>query len=507
LGCSDAADITLLVGGGEWTESRRAELDGLSGQKIFKIVERSAVKPGERIFRSRFVDSTKSNGLRKSRLVAQNFRDKAAEAIPTRSPTVTRAAQRVTLSFAASRKATNVAYIRDVSQAYTQSQEPLDRRVFLEPPIEMNLPKDKLLLCIRPLYGIPESGLLWFLTYTAHHKDVLGMTQCRADKCLMVKSEGTGGSIVCLQVDDSLGTATADFMALEEEKINAFRAKPRQTVAVGQTVLFNGMHISNTPYGFLLAQTDKVSNLQIAEREDDLISSRAAMQYISTCTRPDLSAPCQLLASKVRNADISVYKAMNALVGIGHDTAKEGLRFVKLDESTLRIVVMCDASFANADGCKSQLGFVVLLVDGQNRANIVHYGSQRCTRVTRSVMAAELHGLIVGYDNAIFVSEMVSLILGRHVDIVVMLDSKTVFDTVTRLSNTLEKRLQIDAYALQEAHRSGELTELVWIPSHENCADALTKTPWQPDSALRKLMSSNQLRVTPTGWCHRIKRN
>jgi hypothetical protein len=98
-------DITLLVDDREWTESRRAELDGLSRQKKFKIVERSAVRPGERIFRSRFVDSTKSsNGLRKSRLVAQNFRDKAAEAIPTRSPTVNRAAQLVTLSFAAQQK-------------------------------------------------------------------------------------------------------------------------------------------------------------------------------------------------------------------------------------------------------------------------------------------------------------------------------------------------------------------------------------------------------------------
>jgi hypothetical protein len=86
--------------------------------------------------------------------------------------------------------------------------------------------------------------------------------------------------------------------------------------------------------------------------------------------------------------------------GIGHDNAKEGLRFVKLDENTLRIIVMRDASFAYADGCMSQLGFVVSLVDGQNRANIVHYGSQRCTRVTQSVMAAQLHGLIAGYDNA-----------------------------------------------------------------------------------------------------------
>jgi hypothetical protein len=192
---------------------------------------------------------------------------------------------------------------------------------------------------------------------------------------------------------------------------------------------------------------------------------------------------------------------LNSLVRICQKTADEGLHFVRLDLDTVRVVVYCDASFANAEGYRSQLGFAVLMVDDDNNANLVHYGSQRCTRVARSVMAAELHGLIVGFDNALLVSEMVSEILGRKVRTDAIIDSKTVFDTVTRLSNTLEKRLRIDAYALQESHRNGELTALLWIPSAQNVADALTKENWQKDSALRKLMRTNRFEVEATGWC------
>jgi hypothetical protein len=140
---------------------------------------------------------------------------------------------------------------------------------------------------------------------------------------------------------------------------------------------------------------------QVAHKEaivdDDIVSVRAAMQYIATSYRPDIAAPCQLLALRVgRGAYRSTYKAVKKLVQICHDTANQGLEFVRLDLETVRIVVLCDASFANADAYRSQLGFAFLMVDGNNNANLEHYASQRCTRVTRSVMAAALHELIVG---------------------------------------------------------------------------------------------------------------
>jgi hypothetical protein len=167
------------------------------------------------------------------------------------------------------------------------------------------------------------------------------------------------------------------------------------------------------------------------------------------------------------------------------------------------VVVFSDASFANAGGYKSQLGFVICIVDDANNANIVHFGSSKCKRVTRSVMAAELHGLVLGFDNAFVVRQMVSEISGREIPIDAYIDSKTVFDTITKLGTTLEKRLQIDAAALQESHLKGELRSLYWIPSSENCADPLTKSPYQQNSALIELMRTNVLQVSPTGWVHR----
>jgi hypothetical protein len=150
-----------------WEESRKAELRGLHEREMFRIVPKSEMRTGERLYGTRFVDTTKRGGERKSRLVAQNYRGEAASDMPVRSPTVSRAAQTVCLSFAASLRG-NQGYLRDVSMAYTQSGTKQERRVFLRLPKEMQLADEEVLLCLKPLYGIPESGLHWFSTNSAH---------------------------------------------------------------------------------------------------------------------------------------------------------------------------------------------------------------------------------------------------------------------------------------------------------------------------------------------------
>lgn len=49
-----------------------------------------------------------------------------------------------------------------------------------------------------------------------------------------------------------------------------------------------------------------------------------------------------------------------------------------------------DASFETDDDLTSQLGFVILLTNNFDSANILHYSSVKSKRVTRSVLAAEL---------------------------------------------------------------------------------------------------------------------
>jgi hypothetical protein len=76
-----------------WEESRKAELRGLHEREMFRIVPKSEIRTGERLYGTRFVDTIKRGGERKSRLVAQNYRDEGASDMPVRSPTVSRAAQ------------------------------------------------------------------------------------------------------------------------------------------------------------------------------------------------------------------------------------------------------------------------------------------------------------------------------------------------------------------------------------------------------------------------------
>lgn len=227
------------------------------------------------------------------------------------------------------------------------------------------------------------------------------MRQSKADRCLLYSNKPTGTSVFVIQVDDTMGTATDEFLAREEEQSQRIVCKPRTIIEVGSKMTFNGTEISHPcPNVFRLSKREKLTMLTKCESRADLISWGASIQYVSGSCRPDLTAACQLAATPVaapspKRATISL---LNFLVQVCHDTCDDGLTFVPLDISSIRIVAHSDAAFANAEDLKSQLGFVILMVDDQDTANIVHFGSRRCTRVTRSVMAAELHGLILGFD-------------------------------------------------------------------------------------------------------------
>jgi hypothetical protein len=155
---------------------------------------------------------------------------------------------------------------------------------------------------------------------------------------------------------------------------------------------------------------------------------------------------------------------------------------------------------SNASIFASQLGFVVFLVDDGGNAHIVHYGSQRCKRVTRSVMAAELHALSYGFDQVFVARHLAEEIFATQIPVDEYIDSSTVFNTITRSTGTLEKCLQIDAFALRESHRRGVLRNIAWIPSGDSISDALTKGVPSSSHSLVQLVRSNKLSTQPHGW-------
>jgi hypothetical protein len=49
-----------------------------------------------------------------------------------------------------------------------------------------------------------------------------------------------------------------------------------------------------------------------------------------------------------------------------------GLKYMKLDQSTLRLVIFIDAFFANNRDLSSQIEYVICLIDASNTINILH---------------------------------------------------------------------------------------------------------------------------------------
>ena len=72
--------------------------------------------------------------------------------------------------------------------------------------------------------------------------------------------------------------------------------------------------------------------------------------------------------------------------------------YVKLDINILRLLVFTDALFVNNKDFFSQIGYILVLVDIINKANIVYWSSIKCKRITRSVLVFKLYAITHRFD-------------------------------------------------------------------------------------------------------------
>ena len=122
-----------------------------------------------------------------------------------------------------------------------------------------------------------------------------------------------------------------------------------------------------------------------------------------------------------------------------------------------------DASFANNKDFSSQLGYEIILANestGENdftiHGNIIHWSSTKSKRVTRSVLALEIYGIVGGVDMAIAIGTTLKMITDRLelpvIPIIVCTDSYSLYECLVKLSTTKEKRLIINIIALRQSY-------------------------------------------------------
>jgi hypothetical protein len=525
----DIAELLLqIASNGQFDESRRKEVNGLLERGVFVTVNREDIPPKARIYGFRFVDEVKNPGtdkaFEKSRLVVQAYNDKDKEFVLTQSPTIQRSSQRLILCIGISKDGVWF-WIRDVTQAYIQSTTKLNREFYIRIPPELRhfFPGCEFLKVVRPLYGIPEAGNHWFRTYHEHHTKQLGMETSTYDPCLLHCCDPEQGfGVIGMQTDDTLIVADKAFAAREEEQIKQANilCKPREQLITSKPLRFNGAVITEDAQGITLTQERTCKNIRLVQdHPSDTVSSRGKVRknaspheqyvaqralgaYIASVSQPEASFDLSFAAQTTQPGKEDI-KALNKRLQWQIDNSTRGLRFVKIDLRTAKLYAFVDASFANNKDSSSQIGYVIVLADARNNANILHWSSTKCKRITRSVLASETYGMVNGFDAAAAIKSTLTqlLHLSEPLPLVLCTDSKSLYECLVKLGTTREKRLMIDLMCLRQSYERQEITEVRWINGNSNPADAMTKS--KPCRALQELINTNKLRIDVNGWVER----
>jgi hypothetical protein len=360
-----------------------------------------------------------------------------------------------------------------------------------------------MLRIVRPLHGLAEAGTHWFNTcHKHHHIEKLNIVNSAFDPCLLIENSGNG--LIGTQTDDTLVLANSD-LASKEQAEQPFLSKSRKELTLENPIHFNGaiVRLTATDGSITVTQPRQIKRIELVKNPEGYIAQRARGAYIATVSQPERAFGYSFAAQVTGTPTDDQVKFLNKQLTWQLDNPDRGLRFVPLDLASLRVAVFTDSSFANNSDMTSQIGYVAVIVDKNNQANIVHWASVKCRRVTRSVLASELYAMSLGFDNAAVIKSTVQQILNRPIDLTIYIDSKSLYDCLVRLGSTHEKRLMVDIMCLRQSYERREIAQVVWIDGKHNVADAMTKE--KCGSSFKALIDSNRLDVMDgtIGWVER----
>ena len=145
----------------------------------------------------------------------------------------------------------------------------------------------------------------------------------------------------------------------------------------------------------------------------------------------------------------------------------------------MSLMTFADAAFPKiAGGIYGQTGILTGLVLGEGTKAAFHplaWSSHKQSRVARSSSAAEILAIVEAEEFGGALRNALERICGRKMTHELIVDSKSLFDTITTQHETKDFRLRQAVQSLRERYELGEITTLRWIAGKVNPADALTK--------------------------------
>jgi hypothetical protein len=209
------------------------------------------------------------------------------------------------------------------------------------------------------------------------------------------------------------------------------------------------------------------------------------------------------LIAQITNSKEEDAKRLNRRLQWQLDHSTKRLNFVRLNINALKLMIFIDASFANVN-LHFQIDYVICLIDDLNKANIIHWSFTKCKRVIRSVLAIELYAMTHEFDAGSIIKSIIQRILNIFfLSMILLTDSRSLYDCLVKLEITSEKRLMIDLMCLRQFYERRKITKIRWIDDEFNSVDVMTKS--NSCQALSRLIDTNIIDLRISEWIERVE--
>lgn len=198
------------------------------------------------------------------------------------------------------------------------------------------------------------------------------------------------------------------------------------------------------------------------------IQQRARGAYTVSICQPQACFDFSV-AAQHQNPSIVDAERLNKRLTWQKNNLELGLRNIAISLDSAKLFVFVDAFFANNADLSSQIGYVIALANENQEedhrfvlsGNIIHFSSAKAKRVTRSVLASEILGMVAGVDIAYAIGttlQMISTQLNLPIiPTIVCTDSYSLYECLVKLGTTKEKCLMVDIMALRQSYERREL--------------------------------------------------
>ena len=127
---------------------------------------------------------------------------------------------------------------------------------------------------------------------------------------------------------------------------------------------------------------------------------------------------------------------------------------------TIKLFIFINRLFINNKDFSSQLGYKIIIANKSTRendftiyGNLIYWSLTKSKRVTRSVLALEIYGIVSGVNIAIAIGTTLKIIIDRLelpiIPIIIYTNLYSLYKYLVKLSTIKEKRLIINIMALQ----------------------------------------------------------